>query len=95
MTTASLRTIRDHLSKYVDQVEREHARIVLTRDGRAVAVLISTEDLGQLEETIDVLSDTDALADIREADLAHQRGDTIRGVHAVRQLPGAAIRSRA
>jgi diadenosine tetraphosphate (Ap4A) HIT family hydrolase len=38
----------------VDRVEREHERIVLTRNGRAAAVLISPEDLAQLEETIDV-----------------------------------------
>ncbi|MGH3409605.1 MAG: type II toxin-antitoxin system Phd/YefM family antitoxin, partial [Streptosporangiaceae bacterium] len=30
---------------------------VLTRNGHAAAVLISPEDLAQLEETIDVLSD--------------------------------------
>lgn len=86
MTTEPLRTVRDHLSEYVDRVEHEHERIVLTRKGRAAAVLISPEDLAQLEETIDVLRDTDALNDIREADAAYERGDVIRGVDAVRQL---------
>lgn len=86
MTTESLRTVRDHLSEFVDRVEREHDRIVLTRNGRAAAVLISPEDLAQLEETIDVLRDPEALADIREADEAYQRGDVVRGVDAVRQL---------
>jgi len=86
VSTESLRTVRDHLSEFVDRVEREHDRIVLTRNGRAAAVLISPEDLAQLEETIDVLRDTDALADIREADHAYQRGDVVRGVDAVRQL---------
>lgn len=86
MTTTSLRDIRDHLSDYVDRVEREHDRIVLTRNGRAAAVLISPEDLAQLEETIDVLRDQQALADIREADEAYARGDVVRGVDAVRNL---------
>lgn len=86
MTTESLRGVRDHLSEYVDRVEREHERIVLTRNGRAAAVLISPEDLAQLEETIDVLRDPEALADIREADEAYARGDVIRGVEAVREL---------
>jgi antitoxin YefM len=44
------------------------------------------EDLAQLEETIDVLSDPAALADIREADEAYARGDVVHGVEAVRQL---------
>lgn len=88
MTTESLRTVRDHLSEYVDRVEHEHERIVVTRNGRAAAVLISPEDLAQMEETIDVLRDPEALADIREADEAYARGDVLRGTDAVRSLRG-------
>ena len=86
MSIESLRSVRDHLSEFVDRVEGQHERIVLTRNGHAAAVLISPEDLAQLEETIDVLSDPAALADIREADEAYARGDVVRGVDAVRQL---------
>lgn len=86
MSIESLRSVRDHLSEFVDRVEGQHERIVLTRNGRAAAVLISPEDLAQLEETIEVLSDPAALADIREADEAYARGDVVRGVDAVRQL---------
>lgn len=86
MIIESLRGVRDHLSEYVDRVEHEHERIVLTRNGRAAAVLISPEDLAQLEETIDVLRDPQALADIREADAAYARGDVVRGAEAVREL---------
>jgi PHD/YefM family antitoxin component YafN of YafNO toxin-antitoxin module len=35
--------------------------------------LLSAEDLAQLEETLSVLSDPEALADIREADAAYAR----------------------
>jgi antitoxin YefM len=41
MITEPLRAVRDHLSEFVDRVEHEHERIVLTRNGRAAAVLIS------------------------------------------------------
>jgi antitoxin YefM len=88
MSTESLRTVRDHLSEFVDRVQNHHERLVVTRNGRPAAVLISPEDLAQLEETIEVLSDSEALADIREADAAYARGDVVRGVDAVRGLRG-------
>jgi len=86
MSTESLRTVRDHLSEVIDRVDREHERVVVTRNGRPAAVLISPEDLAQLEETVDVLSDPQALADIREADDAYARGDVLRGIDGVRAL---------
>jgi antitoxin YefM len=39
-----------------------------------------------LEETLEVLGDPEALAEIREADAAYARGDVVRGVEAVRAL---------
>jgi antitoxin YefM len=86
VTTEPLRSVRDHLSELVDRVEREHDRVVITRNGRETAVLISAEDLAELEETLSVLSDAKALADIREADAAYVRGDVVRGIDAVRRL---------
>ena len=84
MTTAEpLRSVRDHLSEVVDRVERHHERVIITRNGRDAAVVISPADL---EETIGVLSDPEALADIREADAAYAQGNVVRGVDAVRRL---------
>lgn len=86
MSIEPLRQVRDHLSDVVDRVEREHERVTVTRNGRAAAIIISPEDLAGLEETLAVLSDASALADIREADLAYASGDVVRGVDAVRAL---------
>lgn len=86
MSTQSLRDVRDHLSEVLDRVEHHHERVVVTRNGRPAAVIVSPDDLEQMQETIDVLSDPEALADIREADAAYARGDVIRGVDAVRNL---------
>lgn len=86
VTSEPLRSVRDHLSEIVDRVEREHDRVVITRNGREAAVLLSAADLAELEETLSVLSDPEALADIREADAAYSRGEVVRGVDAVRAL---------
>jgi len=86
MSAEPLRAVRDHLSELVERVERQHERVTITRNGRDAAVLISPEDLAQLEETLSVLSDPEALADIREADVAYSQGDVLRGVEAVRRL---------
>ncbi|HEX4472057.1 MAG TPA: type II toxin-antitoxin system Phd/YefM family antitoxin [Nocardioides sp.] len=86
MSTEPLRDVRNHFSDVIARVEREHERVTVTRNGRAAAVILSLDDLEELEETLVVLSDPQALADIREADEAYRAGDVIRGVDAVRSL---------
>ncbi len=86
MSTEALRTVKDRFSEYVDRVERQHERVVVTKNGRPAVVPISTEDLDSLEETIAVLSDPDAMAGIREGDAAVARGDVVQGADAVRAL---------
>lgn len=87
MSIESLRDVRDHFSDVVDRVQREHDRVTVTRNGKAAAVILSPDDLAELEETLSVLSDPEALADIREADRAYEEGKVVRGVDAVRALP--------
>ncbi|MBB3040405.1 type II toxin-antitoxin system prevent-host-death family antitoxin [Nocardioides sp. LMS-CY] len=86
MSVEPLREVRNHFSDVIDRVEREHERVTVTRNGRAAAVIISPDDLAELEETLAVLSDPQAMADIREADAAYRTGDVVRGADAVRAL---------
>lgn len=86
MAVEPLDEVRNHLSDVIDRVELRRERVTANRNGRAVAVILSPEDLAELEETLSVLSDPQALADIREADAASASGDVIRGVDAVRAL---------
>ena len=86
MSVEPLRDVRNHFSDVIDRVEREHERVTVTRNGRAAAVILSPDDLAELEETLSVLSDPEALADIREADAAYASGDVIRGVAAIQSL---------
>lgn len=52
----ALREVKNRLSEVVDQVEREHDRVTITRHGKPAAVVISTDDLASLEETLEVVS---------------------------------------
>jgi antitoxin YefM len=81
-----LRDVRNHYSEIMARVERDHERVTVRRDGHALAVILSPDDLAQLEGTTAVLSEAQALADIREADAASASGEVVRGVDAIRAL---------
>jgi prevent-host-death family protein len=89
MATDSLRNVKDRFSEFVDRVDREHERIVVTRNGRPAAVLISPDDLESLEETLELLGDHAAIKELIEAHAAVAAGDVVRGVDAVRALRAA------
>lgn len=86
MTVEALRTVKDRFSEYVDRVEREQERIIVTRNGRPAAVLMSPQDLESLEETLAVLADTETVRALRDAQDAIVGGDEVRGAGAVRAL---------
>lgn len=68
----ALRDVKNRLSEVVDQVEREHDRVVITRHGKAAAVVISADDLSSLEETLEIVSRSALIGQVREslADIA-------------------------
>jgi antitoxin YefM len=66
--TLPLSSVKAHLSELVDRVEDQHDRIVLTRNGKPAAVLISHEDLQGLEETLEIMSDPALMDEIRESE---------------------------
>jgi antitoxin YefM len=55
-----LAEVKARFSEVVDRVVKTHDRVVVTRNGRPAAVVMSPEDLEALEETLSVLSDPDA-----------------------------------
>lgn len=75
--TLPLSSVKAHLSELVDRVEGEHDRVVVTRNGRPAAVLISHEDLEGLEETLAALSDPALMRQIRESEAAVAEGDVL------------------
>ncbi len=75
--TLPLAEVKAKLSEMVDRVERTHDRITVTRNGRPAAVLISPDELESLEETLDLLSEPGALAQLRDAKTAAEAGDYV------------------
>ena len=70
----SLAEVKDRLSEFVERVEREHDRVVITKHGRPAAVVVSIDDLDSLEETLAILSDPTMMADLAAARADHEAG---------------------
>lgn len=66
-STQPLATVKTRFSEMVDRVDSTHDRITITRNGVPIAVLVSHDDLESMVETIDILSDPEAMAAIAEA----------------------------
>ena len=77
MTALPFTEARNRLSELIDEVARTHERVVITRHGHAVAVLVSPDDLAALEETLDVLSSPDAMRQLAESREAVEGGDVL------------------
>ena len=69
-----LAEVKAKFSEMVDRVEHQHDRITVTRNGRPAAVLMSADDLAALEDSLELLSDPTAMADI-----AQGRRDVVAG----------------
>ncbi|MGH8961859.1 MAG: type II toxin-antitoxin system Phd/YefM family antitoxin [Jatrophihabitantaceae bacterium] len=63
----ALKDVKNRLSEVVDQVEREHDRVVITKHGRPAAVVLSLADLDSLEETLDIMGRPKLIAQIRDS----------------------------
>ncbi|MCA0297004.1 MAG: type II toxin-antitoxin system Phd/YefM family antitoxin [Actinobacteria bacterium] len=75
----ALKDVKDHLSEVVDQVEREHNRVVITKHGRPAAVVLSIDDLASIEETLEIAARPELMQQIRAslADLDAGEAETL------------------
>lgn len=82
MTTLPLADVKNRLSEVVNDLIATHDRVVVTRNGRPAAVILSPDDLESLEETLAVLADQDLVRQLRDSreDLAAGR------VHGIAEL---------
>jgi prevent-host-death family protein len=66
--TISLTDLRPRLSELVERAHQEFERFVITRHGRAEAVLMAADELEGLLETIELLSDRALVKRLIEAE---------------------------
>lgn len=79
MRTVTLSEAKDGLSALVDEADREHEIIRITKHGRAAAVLISEDDLESLRESLFWATQPGVYQDVADARAAYAVGETTSG----------------
>ena len=75
--TLPLSEVKAKLSEVVDEIVTTQERVTVTRNGRPVAVVLSTDDLEAIEETLAILSDPAAMREIQQGRAAIASGDVV------------------
>ena len=76
METIPITEAKARIAELADRVAREHDHFTLTRNGRADVMLISVAEYESMQETLDILGDQDAVADLRQSREDFAAGDT-------------------
>ncbi len=63
----TLEEVTNQFPEVIDRLERDDARVVISKHGQPAAVVLSVDELDSLEETLAVLSSPDLMSDIDEA----------------------------
>jgi prevent-host-death family protein len=72
--TLPISEVKTRLPELVMGVAERDEEIVVTKNGRPAAMLVSYEEYQRQKETLDILSDPDMMAQIRESRRFYARG---------------------
>ncbi len=75
METLSITEAKNRFTELADRAAAEHDHFTVTRNGHPHVMVVSVAEWDELQETIAVLSDPQARADLAESAEAAQRGD--------------------
>ena len=76
INTMSLKDLRPGLPKVIARFDGKLDRYIVTRRGKPVIVMLSIEDYESLMETLDILADPKAMADLRKGEEDIRKGRT-------------------
>lgn len=66
MKVLPLSEVKTKLGELVDVIERRDEQLTITRNGKAVAIIVSTDEYESWMETVEILRDTRFLKEIRD-----------------------------
>jgi antitoxin YefM len=75
--TIPVREFRSNLAEVLSDVADRRDHVVVTRNGRPAAALVPIDEYQALEETAEILSDTETLSALRAGLDELARGETI------------------
>jgi antitoxin YefM len=75
--TLPLSEVKARFSEIIEEISTTQERITVTRNGRPVAVLLASDDIETLEETLAILSDPETMRSIEAGRAAVAAGDTV------------------
>jgi prevent-host-death family protein len=85
-STQPLATVKARFSEFVDRVHTFRERIVITRNGVPVAVLIDPDELFSIVETLDLLNDPEAMEALAVSKSTAQAGEVLSREELIAQM---------
>ena len=73
----SVRELRKNLANVISDVKAHYERYVVSKHGEPEAVLMSIDDYEGWLETLEIMSDKEAMKDIRQAEKEFKEGKAI------------------
>ena len=70
--------VKAHLSEIAHRVEQQHDRVLVTRNGRSVFVIMSPDDLESLEETLSIVKNPELMESIRRSRREASKGKRLK-----------------
>ena len=77
MNTLPLGEVKANFNQLIDQVVKHDEPILITRNGRPAAVLVSADEYDSLYEAVAIRSDRELMAEIRQGLRGLKRGSKI------------------
>ena len=76
ITTMSLKELRPALPRVIARIDGKLDRYIVTKRGKPMIVMLSIEDYESLMETLDILADPKAMADLHKGEEDIRKGRT-------------------